>query len=548
MTALFRHRNRAVWALAAVLGLTAAGAWAQLPPIIRMTFNNDAGSPSATNRGLAHCTGTLYGGATYSTDLPPGRTTGRSIELLGGNNDGVSIGSRTELSNLKSFTVTTWIKPKGFNPEKTWPRIIHVTDSWVLQLNNTGDANTNRVAIYFWNSTTSHSNHRFAFGEWKFLAVTFDGTTNANNLKFYVGDGTNLTLDAVHSVTQTIGGATATYIGYNGLTNRNLNGLIDDLRVYGGYDDASGVLSSQQIAQIMQQMDYGVENYSWVPSGDLYVAHGPDNNSRVRHYALSGGTATFVKDLATGIKFARGMARALDGNLVVADRDNSMLVKGTNGLAPGSFPVFGSATGITKPRGVAVRPNSGQVYTAVFEGGYVRWYTTNGVFVGDITGLTNPHGLCFNGENELYVVGGPSPTLTGGWVRRYDWNGSAWVQTWQRINLWQGVDVRVVKGRVYVATMYQGYGRSKIVCLNREDGSLLGSWFGGPLEVAMLETDPYNNLYLTDFNNNRLLIHKLDANGMLSDFRVLAVGTEANPIGCVTVIPPPPKGTVILIR
>lgn len=78
----------ALFVLTAIVG-TSRG---QAPLLVRMAFNDVTGTASLVNRGWIPFTATLEGGATYSTDLPPGRTVGRSIELFGGNNDRVNIG------------------------------------------------------------------------------------------------------------------------------------------------------------------------------------------------------------------------------------------------------------------------------------------------------------------------------------------------------------------------------------------------------------------------------------------------------------------------
>jgi len=511
--------------LTALAGLLVTGtAFGQAPLLLRMSFNDDAGNPTLANRGLISFTATLQGTAAYSTDLPPGRASGRSIELFGADNDRVYLGNRPELGGLKSFTIAAWIKPKAFNPGKTYPRIYNAGDSSVFSLANTGDANTNKAVLYV-NSATRLTNHRFAFNEWKFVAVTYDGTIASDNLKFYVGDGTNLVLDSTHSAgTGNSGTAGDSYLGATSGTDRNLNGLIDDLRVYGMYEGAGGVLSSQQIFLVMQQKDCEAEDVSWVPQGNLYVAHGPSTDSRIKRYAVSAGTATFVEDLVTGINYARGLDRALDGNLVVADRDNYRLLKGTSGLAPGSFPVFATngATGMNKPRGVAVRPGNGQVYAAEWEDSEVSWYDTNGTYVNKFAFGYNAHDVAFAGENEMYVVG-------AGYAKRYDWNGSAWTNAWS-VSLSGGnsMAAEVVNGHLYISL---NTNPSRVLRVNRTNGAVLSSWYSGGTNATFIPAagDVRGNLYLSDWTGNSLIMMKMGASGDPESFRRLASGVSANP-------------------
>jgi hypothetical protein len=86
-----------------------------------------------------------------------------------------------------------------------------------------------------------------ASNSWVFFAVTYDGTISSNNVQFYVGNTTSLSLAGAFSL-----GAGSTdplnflYVG-NSMTGSSVfDGYLDDLSLYGG-TGADGALSFGQI-------------------------------------------------------------------------------------------------------------------------------------------------------------------------------------------------------------------------------------------------------------------------------------------------------------
>lgn len=517
-------------ALVALLGLNVVSA---APLLLRMSFNDEAGNASLTNRGLIATNGVLGGNAAYATDLPPVNTGGRSIEIKGGTTDKVSFGDRPELSSNKSLTVTAWIKPRAWT--NSLPRILDTT-TMAFWLQAQSGANMSNVTLWV-NGNFYYSQTRLNLGEWRFVAATYDGTTNSGNLKFYVGDGTTLTLDSTQNASagsSGVGGGG--FVGGNSGTTRAFDGWLDDVRLYGMWEGGGGVLSSQQLIQVMQQNDAVAEDVSWIPSGSLYVAHGPDANSSVKRYAVQDGTATFATNLVTGINYARGLARASDGNLLVSERDAFRVLKSTNGLAPGAFPVFATngATGMNKPRQIAVQPGSGHLYVAEYEDHAVSWYAANGVYISELTGLTNAHSVTLSSSNELYVVGNT-------FVRRFNWNGSSWTPAWTTTNLIAtGRGITCLSGRLYV-TLAPASAPSRILRLNPETGTVLASWFAGPTTFYAFDVDTLGNLYLSDAVGTTLYAHRLDANGDSEGFRRLATGIPSSMMAIVAVMDVSPQ-------
>ncbi len=90
--------------------------------------------------------------------------------------------------------------------------------------------------------------------QWIFLAVTFDGTTDTNNMRFYYameGDDA-LTADAVRSLDS----GAIRYVshewtfGNSFFGNRPFKGNIDNMRIHASKEDGSGALSRDQVEAI----------------------------------------------------------------------------------------------------------------------------------------------------------------------------------------------------------------------------------------------------------------------------------------------------------
>ncbi len=94
--------------------------------------------------------------------------------------------------------------------------------------------------------------------EWMFIAVTYDGTQVSNNVNFYVGSQTGTVVQSgnVGSLNQgpALTGSDLLGIGNdrNFTNGRPLDGLIDDVRLYIGATDNSGVLSQAQLENLRE--------------------------------------------------------------------------------------------------------------------------------------------------------------------------------------------------------------------------------------------------------------------------------------------------------
>lgn len=148
----------------------------------------------------------------------------------------ILISDDNKLEPTDSLTVTAWVyqltKPNtGWNPVIS-RRYAFVTDPYAsFELSNHSDLNFKWVFNISSGQPgsllTPTSTQSSSFGQWKFIAGVFDGST----VKLYI----NGMLDTTVSKTTPIGYSNLDmYIGYNGTgPNEYFRGRLDDIRIYG---------------------------------------------------------------------------------------------------------------------------------------------------------------------------------------------------------------------------------------------------------------------------------------------------------------------------
>lgn len=187
---------------------------------------------------------------------------------------GVADGLPSEsISGLKSMTLLGWLKSKA-DPLTFAPRVIESWSGPYLGGRNPGrlvfNANTNE--------TGATSDAYFGeIGEWFFFAVTFDGTTNTNNIHFYKGLTTsNVTLVGIFSATPGLAPSSVPYLKIGntdteGANRRPFVGWIDNIRIFGSKTDSGGVLNQTQL-ELLRTKD--VLNFS----DDIRLSVSRNNN------------------------------------------------------------------------------------------------------------------------------------------------------------------------------------------------------------------------------------------------------------------------------
>lgn len=159
------------------------------------------------------------------------------------------------VNTLKSFTITGWFKTADVSP---------ISGNAILVNNQSGASDGFRVygsasGVLALNvngiGVTSTGTTAYAPTQsWVFFAVTYDGTSSLNNVKFYVGGTSSATL---LNVTRTLDqGTTANNTSGLSIGNilgtnvRPFDGQIDNINIYGSQADSYGVLNLSQIEAI----------------------------------------------------------------------------------------------------------------------------------------------------------------------------------------------------------------------------------------------------------------------------------------------------------
>ncbi|AHF89078.1 anchor protein [Opitutaceae bacterium TAV5] len=253
--------------LGAILATLLQAANAQSDPLFRWDFNNNT-DVSTANHGTASggaITMVAHGGtntAYFSADGAgrSGQSGDHAFDLTSSTGMGATAPNSTgpagviwssdsslqSLSGLTSFTLTGWI-----NPATTLNNAARIISSSTLTL-MAGSANQLALQV---NGTSVYSSTAYtSVNSWMFFAVTYDSTTDIDNVVFYVGTDPAGTLSKAGTATLDAG-ALNTFTGQlllgnnstSGDTTRPFQGMMDDIAIYGATGGAAGALSEQQL-------------------------------------------------------------------------------------------------------------------------------------------------------------------------------------------------------------------------------------------------------------------------------------------------------------
>ncbi len=271
-SSLFHHFRVRSFALCFLVCTTPVS----LGQILEYRFNSE-GITSA-NSGQNTAEATLYNTEKAPADLHSqpgtgvsGQTEDRAFDNtssigFGGKEGG---GGRAEvmtdaLNDLSSFTITGWYAipdSDTFQGARLFEKMDSPQSLLSLYL---GRGNTEGTLTLVLGTPTHDHSHVISGGStllgmrnaWIFFAVTYDGTRDSDNVRFYVGSitepveqiGTPETLPA-----GALGYFTkALAIGNNIHANRPTRAYLDNFRIFGSTDDASGVLDSEHLERLRE--------------------------------------------------------------------------------------------------------------------------------------------------------------------------------------------------------------------------------------------------------------------------------------------------------
>ena len=237
-------------------------------PVLHYTFDEvdgdalDQGSGDPAN-------GELLADAARTNNTPGGFSPFALDLSAEGLESWVNGGDAAKVDSLTQFTMTTWINLQGLNADQGGSGNVRLLakqtdgafDGFSWNLNNPLDGERSPsnfrlgmfiggdLAFGFGQSTESLG----ADDRWVFLAATYDGTEDLDNLSFYVGDETDtvellgLPLSVFAGQVNSSEGRATVNIGFTDAApgvDFSINGYQDDVRIY------NSVLSVEQLDEV----------------------------------------------------------------------------------------------------------------------------------------------------------------------------------------------------------------------------------------------------------------------------------------------------------
>ncbi len=198
--------------LTVVMGAAASLLCAQLPlhgqePLIRYTF--DDCSDVAEDIGAAPASNAILGPDATVTTNTPGGASACALDLRApGANSYITAGDTPEAEGLSFFTLTTWLYLEGTNADQGGSGNVRLLAkqannpnfdgiSWNLNNPTEGVRGTDnfRTGLFVGGQDgflfAQANEDTGADEQWTFLAVTYDGDSDVDNVRFYAGDEVN---------------------------------------------------------------------------------------------------------------------------------------------------------------------------------------------------------------------------------------------------------------------------------------------------------------------------------------------------------------------
>ncbi len=166
---------------------------------------------------------------------------------------GINTELENALINAESFTITMWIR--GNNPYSTLSRLLKTSGLDLLHSDThiSLRVDTATAGAQWYSSTNVFD----CEDRWLFIAITYDGNTSENQLKFYYGDlSTAVQPDTVHNANHGAidpdgYGAMVTVGNIGSAGSRPFRGWIDELRIWTSHDSQdSAVLDLPMLEEV----------------------------------------------------------------------------------------------------------------------------------------------------------------------------------------------------------------------------------------------------------------------------------------------------------
>lgn len=249
------------------------------PPAFAFNFDEGIGTTEANAGTLAGYTDPFTSVFTWSNHAPINGTNSLNLGNTSGDY-GVDFTGTDRLEDLTSFTITGWINATSITTGPGGNRIV----TWLpggsskgvdlafqsdgrlaLGINQWNDAasgvNPSNVSGSVASTSKITVDPAGSFNNWRFFAVTYDGTVATNNVKFYFGtNSSTATLDQVWTYTPptrtpdispvlTLGNHVP-LIRAAGNTTQLFKGYLDQIHIYTSTTDGGGAKTAPELAVI----------------------------------------------------------------------------------------------------------------------------------------------------------------------------------------------------------------------------------------------------------------------------------------------------------
>lgn len=362
---------------------------------------------------------------------PNQKPLGRGLEF-DSDNDSISCGSSANIDDLPALTASAWIYPHS-QGEGNYGRILDKTtglgptNGWIF---NT-DANTNISFTVDYDTTNLNvvsSTGTITYNKWQHVAVTWDGSAEADNVHLYV-DGVEVRKSTnTDGVTARDSDASATLrIGNNSTLARTFDGVIDEVKLY------NYVLTDDEIKIEYNRgaaLALGVGQNDSDPktpgSTDLKAWWKLDEGSGTSAYDISGnGNTGTLTNMGSGDWVQGKVGKALD--FKGTTYDNRVVVTSSSSLI--------SQTALTL---------SAWVNTSLTSSGWVIHKTHSAGNVSPHWGVTYSLEAYSSGVQMRIYNGSTSVAVTGGTLTANTWH--------HVVGTWNGATVRLYLDGVGIGT------------------------------------------------------------------------------------------------
>ena len=187
--------------------------------VLSLNFNENTGT--LTRDGSAQGNDGTLTGCTWKDD-----DSGVYLSF-NGSSDYVDCGSDTSLNITNAITISAWVKPRSYSPMNTlfsqigggkWLQLFYYSDKFQIAYS---------ISVSPGQGTRHYSEAQPPLNQWSHIIITIDESNNGTVYLNSVSKGTQVLSNFNKPIS-----SPNTKIGWDGVPERQVNGTIDDVRIY----------------------------------------------------------------------------------------------------------------------------------------------------------------------------------------------------------------------------------------------------------------------------------------------------------------------------